>query len=185
MRKTAATGAALFGLAACASNEVQWAKAGASPADYQRDAYECERDTRTVAYTFTPGVILPALDAGAFFSRCMNAKGYTLISSARPQPMGDGAGNLPWMKPQPEVVYAPMEMIVCKPRDAATAVMAADACKQAKGSIVAYAPDGRPYDDAQIVVCSAASDDSATMKMTTSECRKSGARILGAAQQRK
>lgn len=184
MRKTAATGAALFGLAACASNEVQWAKAGASPADYQRDAYECERDTRMVAYTFTPGVILPALDAGAFFSRCMNAKGYALVSSTKPQPMGDGAGSLPWMKPQPETVYAPTDVIACKPREAAAVVTTADACRQGGGSILAYAPDGQPYRADEIVVCSAAYDDSATSRMKAADCQKAGARILGATQRK-
>ena len=72
----------LLVVAACAQPETQWVKSGATQADFQRDAYECERDTRAVAYTFTPGVIMPAIEAQAFATRCMAAKGWALATTS-------------------------------------------------------------------------------------------------------
>lgn len=61
------------GLAACA--QTVWDKPGATQADFQRDAYQCEKDARQSGY-FGGGFIGQANFQG-FQERCMMAAGYT------------------------------------------------------------------------------------------------------------
>lgn len=70
--------AALLGLlavAACQQQAGQWYKTGATLEDFNRDGYECERDTRNVARSFGGGIMGQA-EAEGFMSRCMVAKGW-------------------------------------------------------------------------------------------------------------
>ena len=138
-----ATAAAIFGIAACASNEVQWTKAGATPADYQRDTYECERDTRTVAYTFTPGVILPAIDAQNFFSRCMSAKGYVMQTTSQSRPVRqimDTSGPPTPMKDPAGNPTNPKDLVLCKFPNVDPVIFPAQTCSQGRGYILGPAP---------------------------------------------
>ena len=77
----------LFTLSACQSDSAVWYKGGASESDYQRDTYECERDTRMAAASFGTGPV-GAANAEAFAARCMNARGYYRVpaSQARARP---------------------------------------------------------------------------------------------------
>lgn len=59
-------------LSACTT---YWDKAGSSPADLQRDAYECERDARQ------SGPFDNAFFMLAFQERCMMARGWTKTSA--------------------------------------------------------------------------------------------------------
>ena len=59
----------LLAVPACA--QVYWTKPGFNATDWQRDNYECERDARTAAHSFS-GVF----DQQAFFNRCLVAHGY-------------------------------------------------------------------------------------------------------------
>ena len=51
-----------------------WVKPGASQQDFQRDAYECERDMRQSGY-FGTG-FAAAINAQDFQERCMMARGW-------------------------------------------------------------------------------------------------------------
>jgi hypothetical protein len=62
-------------LGACAGDPRRFYKEGAVQADYDRDSYECEKETRQVERSFGYGYDR----GGAAFSfavRCMQAKGY-------------------------------------------------------------------------------------------------------------
>jgi hypothetical protein len=65
--------AALF-MCGCADPPV-WSKPGATQADFNRDSYECERDTRMAAASFGTGVVA-SIQAQDFMGRCMVAHGY-------------------------------------------------------------------------------------------------------------
>ena len=54
-----------------------WDKPGATQAEYNLDAYNCERDARASVLSFGGG-LAGANDAREFFKRCMIAHGYTL-----------------------------------------------------------------------------------------------------------
>lgn len=68
---------AMLALVACDANAGrQFYKTGATLADYQKDSYECERDTRmSVPQGFTMSVY-GQLEAENFFVRCMSVKGW-------------------------------------------------------------------------------------------------------------
>jgi hypothetical protein len=68
---TLALGALL--LAGCA--QFVWVKSGASQQDFQRDAYECERDMRQSGY-FGRG-LSAAIESMSFQQRCMVARGWS------------------------------------------------------------------------------------------------------------
>jgi hypothetical protein len=73
---------ALLVLAGCAGQgEMIWHKEGAPPADTNTALYECERDTRMSAASFSGG-IQGAGEAQAFMGRCMNARGYYPVSAS-------------------------------------------------------------------------------------------------------
>jgi hypothetical protein len=63
-----------IGLAACAQPSA-WYKNGATQADFNRDAFDCEKTTRQVAYSFGGG-LGGAMEADDFASRCMVARGW-------------------------------------------------------------------------------------------------------------
>ena len=72
------TSASAILLTACAVQEqrqLTFIKNGASYADYQRDSYDCERDTRMAAGSFGTGPIARA-NAQDFLLRCMTVKGW-------------------------------------------------------------------------------------------------------------
>jgi len=91
----------LIGTSACQNEPNVWYKAGASQSDYQKDAYECERDTRMSAASFGTGFV-GAANAETFATRCMNAKGYFLVHASQaapgppptPTPQRDASGRL-------------------------------------------------------------------------------------------
>lgn len=62
-------------LTGCADEPWQWTKPGATQAEFQTAAYECERDTRMAARSFGYGVVAQ-IEAEAFATRCMNARGF-------------------------------------------------------------------------------------------------------------
>lgn len=62
-------------VAGCAGDTRRFYKDGVDLAQYERDAYECERDTRMSAVSFGGGVTAPTF-ARNFAIRCMQAKGY-------------------------------------------------------------------------------------------------------------
>lgn len=62
-------------LGACAGDTRRFYKDGAVQADYDRDSYDCERETRQVERSFGYGYDRPGA-AFSFAVRCMQAKGY-------------------------------------------------------------------------------------------------------------
>jgi hypothetical protein len=66
-------------LAGCTeSSSMVWDKPGATQADYNKDRYECEKDTRQSGY-FGHGFI-GAANMVDFFKQCMAARGYELVN---------------------------------------------------------------------------------------------------------
>ena len=65
---------ASLSLAGCA-DERRLYRDNTSQADYQKDAYECERDTRMSASSFGGGIV-GSMNANDFAIRCMQARGY-------------------------------------------------------------------------------------------------------------
>lgn len=64
-------------LAACAPmRQETFYKAGISTEEFNRDTYECERDTRAAAASFGRGP-MAAEEARGFAIRCMQARGYS------------------------------------------------------------------------------------------------------------
>jgi hypothetical protein len=66
-------------VAGCAKPLV-YSKNGATQVDYNRDSYECERDTRQSGYFGQCGVIIEAMHKCSyqvFFQRCMLARGWS------------------------------------------------------------------------------------------------------------
>jgi len=176
----------------CAADNLQWTKPGASSADFQRDAYECERDTRAVSHTFSRGVLLPVLDAQEFAGRCMSSKGWYLASATPPAtpvplPQKDASGQR----------YDNDERVMCSfpksdnPHLVKGVELGARPCAAGGGVILGAASgdkvrdvkptSGRKYGDGEMVVCSLAVDMTATVKMKAGACSKSGGKILGPA----
>jgi hypothetical protein len=70
--------AAVGVLAGCAApSSMVWDKPGATQADYNKDRYECEKDTRQSGY-FGTGINRAARIVD-FFKQCMVARGYELV----------------------------------------------------------------------------------------------------------
>jgi hypothetical protein len=64
-----------------------WVKPGAGQQDFQRDAYECERDMRQSGY-FGTGVAA-AINAQNFQERCMVARGWSKQQANQDCPPGE------------------------------------------------------------------------------------------------
>ena len=62
-----------FGLSGCA--QTIWDKPGATQADFNRDSYECEKDTRQSGYF--GGGLSGSLRMKEFYGKCMVARGWT------------------------------------------------------------------------------------------------------------
>lgn len=125
-------------LVGCSGPQLEWQKRGASTADMQRDAYECERDTRTAAASFSGG-LQGAGEAQAFYGRCLTARGYSLAAPAslsgpppppvQPTPMRDAAGN----------TYQDGDRVKCSFSNGSTVTFGAKVCAQGGGLIVGRA----------------------------------------------
>lgn len=68
-------GLVVVALMGCAGDTRRFYKEGAVQADYDRDSYECEKETRQVERSFGYGYDR-GMAAGNFAIRCMAAKGY-------------------------------------------------------------------------------------------------------------
>jgi hypothetical protein len=66
--------AGLFSVAVAGCAKTYWTKPGLTPAEWNRDIYECERDMRQSGY-FGTGLV-GHWNADAFQERCLIAKGY-------------------------------------------------------------------------------------------------------------
>ena len=62
-------------LAGCAPTKIVWDKPGATPQDYSKDAYECERDQRAA------GLVPGSFGGEGYGERCMEAKGWRNTSA--------------------------------------------------------------------------------------------------------
>src|SRR4051812_30604378 len=62
--------------------QLMWTKPGFNSVDWQRDNYECERDTRMSRLSFGDDVL--GFNQREFFSRCLQAKGYALVRQQAP-----------------------------------------------------------------------------------------------------
>ncbi len=62
-----------FGLSGCA--QTIWDKPGATQADYNKDTYECEKDTRQSGYF--GGGLVGSMRMKEFYGKCMVAHGWT------------------------------------------------------------------------------------------------------------
>jgi hypothetical protein len=76
-------------LAACAEPAGYFVKPGASTDDLRRDAYACEKDARSVSYSFGTGMAAP-LYARDFAMRCMAASGWSYTTAPQPVSKADG-----------------------------------------------------------------------------------------------
>lgn len=132
------TTALLLLTAACAGSDAgyQWTKAGLTVADLQKDTFDCERETRMVAHTFSPGLFRDA-EANAYAGRCMTAKGYTLVRV--------GAGSM--ASPAPAIAPGPVsdatgrqynstDRVNCRFRTVASVELPAKTCSQGGGTIL-------------------------------------------------
>lgn len=132
----------VLALVACQDEARVWYKGGASQSDYQRDTYECERDTRmSVPQGFTMSVY-GQLEAEQFFVRCMNTKGYYLIpaSQAYPvRPIMPTTGPPPPMRDAKGVTYSGDDMVLCKFPNVEPVKFSARTCTQGHGTIVGSA----------------------------------------------
>ena len=182
---------AFVGVSACAVNEGRWVKSGASEADFQRDAYECERDTRAVSYSFGRGILIPVVQAQEFASRCMVAKGWGMsygeaaaTSAPTPTPQRDASGRQ----------LGDGERILCTfPGSAnphlAKVELTARACAVGGGTIVGPAPpqaasSDRQYDDREMIFCNFVESKNPTfakIEVSARTCRQGGGVILGPA----
>ena len=90
-------------LTSCA--ETVWVESGATQADFKRDSYECERDTRMSAASFGGG-FSGALGAQSFVERCMDVKGWskTQATSTRSAPYVPPAPTIPFSGNPEQVV---------------------------------------------------------------------------------
>jgi len=64
---------ALIALSGCV--RTVWVKEGATPQDYNRESYECEKDARQSQYF--GGGIVGAINFNEFENKCMVAHGWT------------------------------------------------------------------------------------------------------------
>lgn len=75
IRLTLITASVIAVLSGCASRRV-WVKPEATQQDFVSDSYSCEKDVRQSGYYGTG--LIGAVNAEAFYSRCMNAHGWYL-----------------------------------------------------------------------------------------------------------
>lgn len=69
--------ASTFFLTACVTPPM-WSKAGATEADFNAQAYECEKDARLSAGSFGGGIVA-TLEFQNFERRCMVAHGWMIV----------------------------------------------------------------------------------------------------------
>ncbi len=75
MRTVSIIGRLLIALLLSTScTRMMWVKNGATPDDFRRDSYECERDSRQSGYY--GGGLAGSINMTEFAKRCMRAKGY-------------------------------------------------------------------------------------------------------------
>ena len=117
-----------------------WKKRGATDADLQRDGYECERDVRAAAGSFSGGVF-GAGEAQAFGQRCMQAKGWALMPTTAtfaPDPPGQAPVDRDAMGQR---IYPPEALVLCVlPNVAGSSTIQAKQCLAAGGTIAGPAP---------------------------------------------
>jgi hypothetical protein len=115
--------------AGCAQQggELVWSKEGAAEGEREAAQYDCERDTRMSAASFSGG-LQGAGEAQAFYGRCMSAKGFYLSAPwpAGPKPAWDATGK----------VYSPSARVLCVWADrAGSATIQAKECLSSRGTI--------------------------------------------------
>jgi hypothetical protein len=119
-------------LAAGCAQENVWQKPSASPSEAQRDFYECERDTRASASSFSGG-LQGAGEAQAFYGRCLSARGYSLAPAGaarvQPTPMRDATGR----------TYVDDDRVTCTFSNGSTVTFSAKVCSQGGGTILGRA----------------------------------------------
>jgi|SRR5690348_5112007 hypothetical protein len=94
--------AAALGLGGCAE-KTAWVKPGATPEDFARDSYQCERDARATAGERGPGLaggggLAAAFESGGYQSGCLRRRGWV-----RATPTGEA----PVAAAEPELSGAP------------------------------------------------------------------------------
>lgn len=127
---------------ACQIDQDVWYRGGASQADYERAAYECERDTRMAAATFGSG-LAGAANAEAFTARCMNSKGFyrARASQVNPAPRLFNTSSPPTpLRDSNGAVYAGTDYVMCKFPDTDAVRFTAETCSQGRGTIIGPAP---------------------------------------------
>jgi hypothetical protein len=80
LKRVAVIACLALALAGCAKPMI-WDKSGATQQEFNKDSYECERDTRQSGYFGQCGLIIEAQHRCAyqvFYQHCMVAHGYTL-----------------------------------------------------------------------------------------------------------
>lgn len=70
-----------------------WYRPGATVQDYNKDSYECEKDTRQSGY-FGHGVITRSVNMNEFYSKCMVSKGWTLQTASQGRTGGTGDNQI-------------------------------------------------------------------------------------------
>ena len=80
MKMAALAATMALALGACAAPV--WYKDGATQSEFDRARYECERDTRQVAGSFSYG-LAGAWQAREFAERCMGAKGFAKVGNEK------------------------------------------------------------------------------------------------------
>jgi hypothetical protein len=82
--------AGLLFMPAC--HQIYWTKPGFNAVDWQRDNYECERDSRMSVLSFGRG-IGGALNEQGFFNRCLVAHGYYQVQGTPSPPASVTLGS--------------------------------------------------------------------------------------------
>lgn len=144
MKAVASVLLALLTISACSAEAPStWWKRGGTFAELQRDAFDCERETRAAAHTFSRGSFRDA-EASAYAGRCMTAKGYVLVrysdSTTAPvtpvleaSPMADDTGRQ----------YRDADKVDCRFRTVSSVEMTARTCSQGGGIILGPAGASR------------------------------------------
>ena len=127
-------GLLVLSAAGCAGQqgELVWHKDGAAAGEYEAAAYECERDTRMVSPTFSRGVLIPAIEAQDFATRCMNAKGFYLVTASTLSPTGATTYSR-------GKAYGVDERVTCQRRDGSQVGDLAGPCVNGGGTILGRA----------------------------------------------
>lgn len=99
--------AAALGLGGCAE-KTAWVKPGATPEDFARDSYQCERDARATAGERGPGLaggggLAAAFESGGYQSGCLRRRGWVPAAAAgeAPTAAAEPAPNVAPTAPEP------------------------------------------------------------------------------------